>query len=308
MSCQRVRLSSTLITRLLFSLLFILGTSAARAGSPGSDPRSGSEVKHGNDHGGGSGGDHDGDHHDGDDDHHGGDDDHHDGDDDHHGGDDDDHGGGGHGHGGDGHGGGDCHQVKVCHVSSDHSFQTLTVDQSVLQSHMSHGDLPGSCSDSCDRLCDDGNPCTVDACDSYGRCKTTHPPVSCDDYNKCTIDSCNPATGCVNTPKSCSDNLFCTVDSCDPMTGRCMNPPVCCPRGKVCNTANGTCQSPSTSGACSTNPCLNAGTCIPDTAGNGFSCQCVSNGGLGETVGSVCECAPGCSPLATGGCLCGLSG
>jgi hypothetical protein len=66
----------------------------------------------------------------------------------------------------------------------------------------------------------------------------------------------------------------------------------------------GACQS---GGPCNPNPCQNLGTCSLDGLG-GFSCQCISNGGLGETVGPVCECAPGCTSEPTGGCSCGSTG
>jgi hypothetical protein len=60
-------------------------------------------------------------------------------------------------------------------------------------------------------------------------------------------------------------------------------------------------------GPCAVNPCLNLGICSATESG-GFTCQCISNGGLGETVGSICACAPGCTPVVTGGCSCGSSG
>src|SRR5262249_25599128 len=107
--------------------------------------------------------------------------------------------------------------------------------------------------------CDDGNPCTADACDtSTGAC--THTPaagscddgnarttgdhcvngacnastVSCDDNNPCTDDSCNTATGCVHTNNtaSCSDGNACTVnDTC--AGGACIGGPA-----RVCNDGN----------------------------------------------------------------------
>jgi subtilisin-like proprotein convertase family protein len=62
--------------------------------------------------------------------------------------------------------------------------------------------------------CDDGNPCTTDACDTTtGTC--SHVQISCDDGNICTDDFCSPATGgCVHTPSSCDDGNPCTIDSC----------------------------------------------------------------------------------------------
>ncbi|MCO4763653.1 MAG: hypothetical protein KC502_19230, partial [Myxococcales bacterium] len=71
-------------------------------------------------------------------------------------------------------------------------------------------------------LCDDGNACTIDACDKVkGACSHT-PKSTCDDGKKCTTDSCNPTTGsCVNAAKNCDDGDSCTADSCDAGSGDC---------------------------------------------------------------------------------------
>lgn len=122
-------------------------------------------------------------------------------------------------------------------------------------------------------LCDDGNACTIDACDAVtGTC--THTPgtgTECNDNNPCTIDSCDPITGacvftlvpgtpcddgipcttndvCVNgicrgTPKDCNDGNPCTVDVCDPVTGECVStipPGNACDDGDPC-TENDVC-------------------------------------------------------------------
>lgn len=108
--------------------------------------------------------------------------------------------------------------------------------------------------------CDDGNPCTADACDtSTGQCTHTPTsggtcndnnactsgdhcvngacsgsPVNCDDANPCTDDACNTATGCVHTNNTaaCSDGNACTVN--DVCAGG-----VCVPgAARVCNDGN----------------------------------------------------------------------
>src|SRR5262245_12316208 len=59
-------------------------------------------------------------------------------------------------------------KVKVCHLppGNPSNFHTITVSADALQAHLGHGDLAGECSEHCGQLCDDGNACTVDACDS----------------------------------------------------------------------------------------------------------------------------------------------
>jgi|GEM_PF-2405401 len=135
-------------------------------------------------------------------------------------------------------------KVQVCHVPPGNptNFHTITISDDALSAHLAHGDLLGSCNAHCDQLCDDGNACTVDACDGADHCALTHPPVNCDDGNLCTTDTCNPATGCSSTPKTCLDGNLCTVDSCDPLTGQCVFPPVSCPAGQACNASNGSCE------------------------------------------------------------------
>ena len=62
--------------------------------------------------------------------------------------------------------------------------------------------------------CDDGNPCTTDACDTTtGTCSNVQ--IDCDDGQVCTDDFCNPANGqCSHAPTNCDDGNACTVDAC----------------------------------------------------------------------------------------------
>ena len=48
---------------------------------------------------------------------------------------------------------------------------------------------------STDAECDDGNVCTIDACDTALGCQ--HQTVSCDDGNTCTNQICDPFLGCL---------------------------------------------------------------------------------------------------------------
>ncbi len=163
-------------------------------------------------------------------------------------------------------------KVTICHVppGNPSNFHTITISDNALPAHLGHGDLVGACSANCGQLCDDGNACTIDACDAGGHCAATHPPVNCNDSNACTTDSCNPATGCASAPKTCVDGNLCTVDSCDPITGNCVFPPVACPIDQTCNPANGNCESTAVDN-CLSDPCFR-GTCVSQP--NGFTCQC----------------------------------
>ena len=100
--------------------------------------------------------------------------------------------------------------------------------------------------------CDDGNPCTTDACSS-GTC--THVAVaagtSCSDGNVCNgAETCDPGGVCLaGTPLATNDNNPCTADACHPVNGVTHTPVAAgtsCGDGDACN-GNETC---SPSGVC----------------------------------------------------------
>lgn len=66
--------------------------------------------------------------------------------------------------------------------------------------------------------CSDGLDCTeADTCDESGRCRGE--PVVCDDGDPCTDEACEPGLGCVSSPapgRTCDDGDTCTLDdTCD---------------------------------------------------------------------------------------------
>ncbi|MGC4091180.1 MAG: lamin tail domain-containing protein [Polyangiaceae bacterium] len=96
--------------------------------------------------------------------------------------------------------------------------------------------------------CDDGNPCTVDACDASAAC--THVTLAdgsaCNDGNACTqTDVCRAGSCSGENPVLCSALDACHLaGSCDAATGACSNPQV--PSGTSC----GSDQTCSASGSC----------------------------------------------------------
>ena len=192
-------------------------------------------------------------------------------------------------------------KVKVCHVPPGNpgNFHTITINDNALSAHLGHGDLVGECSAHCGTLCNDGNACTVDACDASEHCAATHPP-----------DTCDPAAGCSSTPRVCSDTNLCTVDSCDPLTGDCVFPEVACDPSETCNPANGNCETDGVD-ECDSNPCahgecedlITGYACLCQLGWTGTNCEidideCASNpcvnGACEDKVnGYVCICPPG---------------
>ena len=84
--------------------------------------------------------------------------------------------------------------------------------------------------------CNDGNPCTLDACDEItGACVFTPNESPCDDGNPCTQkDQCQEGE-CVGEGTECDDDDECTTDSCDP-DGGCVYAALECDDGDPCTT------------------------------------------------------------------------
>lgn len=130
--------------------------------------------------------------------------------------------------------------------------------------------------------CNDGDPCTVDACVNdridppgagYGTGYCQHTNIcfgcidngDCADGDTCTVDTCvdgvcqhDTIVGCCHTDPDCDDGEVCTDDAC--VAGTCSNTPVtnCCHIDADCDDAD-----PCTDDLCNTsNRCEN--TAIPD--------------------------------------------
>ncbi len=126
-----------------------------------------------------------------------------------------------------------------------------------------------------DGACDDGNPCTIDACDPINKvCKTA--PVSdgldCDaDGNACTSgDQCLAGKCIAGVKLDCNDNNPCTEETCDPKSG-CAKTPLdavaCdddnpCTVGDVCKA--GSCDAGTAKVCESGDPCVSAKCSIKD--------------------------------------------
>ena len=66
--------------------------------------------------------------------------------------------------------------------------------------------------------CDDGDPCTTDACDlTDGTCSHA---VACDDFNDCTTQMCDPADGLCSTATPVADGTSCAGGTCQ--SGTCV--------------------------------------------------------------------------------------
>ncbi len=176
----------------------------------------------------------------------------------------------------------------------------------------------GACAGSGATSCDDGNPCTADACaankcnstPSAGACNDSDPCTTvdacqqgacvggtlalCDDANPCTDDTCVANVGCTSSANSatCSDGNACTVgDVC--VSSACLaGASANCNDGNICTddacdlTAG--CTHLANSGACSDGTaCTQADTCQGGSCVPGIGCD-ASGSCVSPTVGCAC--------------------
>ncbi|MEY3011744.1 MAG: hypothetical protein RIT45_479 [Pseudomonadota bacterium] len=120
-------------------------------------------------------------------------------------------------------------------------------------------------------LCDDGNPCTDDACGG-GVCLATPTTATCDDGDKCTEGEACAGGACVGgLPAMCDDGNPCTDDSCDTATG-CVNLPnkATCDDADAC-TENDACALSLCGGATVT--CDDGDPCTDDSCDPATGCK-----------------------------------
>jgi len=155
--------------------------------------------------------------------------------------------------------------------------------------------------------------CTTNAdCGTAFDCDTVSgfcgPWVLCEDGNACTTDTCNTALNggtCQHAAKNCADNFGCTTDSCDAATGDCLHVPndAACNDQNVCTDDVCTVQS-----GCATtandDPCDDNNSCTTDDACVAQVCTGTPIDGCGVCgdgqVGGSEECDDGNSTFATG--------
>ena len=138
-----------------------------------------------------------------------------------------------------------------------------------------------------DKVCDDGNPCTIDSCLAASGCTTApgQDGAPCTDGNACTqSDTCANGSCAGSSPVVCiaSDNCH-SVGTCDTTSGSCSNPAkdngtACddaskCTTGDVCTggTCGGTTISCDDGNVCTTDSCAAASGCVHAGSGPAVS-------------------------------------
>ncbi len=170
----------------------------------------------------------------------------------------------------------------------------------------------GDCTPGGAFTCNDGNPCTDDACDAEAGCTFTPNSDDCDDGNACTVDDICSAGVCKGgVAVQCNDSNPCTDDVCDLDEG-CLftlnSAP--CSDGDVC-TVGDLCEG----GVCvggETLNCDDGSPCTDDSCNAGVGCLHVVNVAPCDdsdacTEGDVCalgQCIPGATVECNDGFAC----
>ena len=154
--------------------------------------------------------------------------------------------------------------------------------------------------------CDDGNTCTLDACNAVDGC--TNPPVGglCDaDGSICTKwDVCKSGACTAGPAANCNDGNDCTLDTCDPNNGDCshnievLEGSECDADGSVCTVGD----------ACKTGKCVpgketscdDNHPCTDDLCSPLSGCQHADNSDACDADGNPCTVGDACK---SGGCL-----
>lgn len=179
----------------------------------------------------------------------------------------------------------------------------------------------------CPASCDDGDPCTADACDpSKGTCTHTAVtgckpgPAPCQSTKDCKSGVCNPATlSCVAclVAADCGDaTLACTASlTCAPATS-CQSDSQCKITKQVCSKTKGFCVDCLTANDCSAGLECKADLCVPaaKTCASSKDCPGVCDKAKGVCVGCVSDadcptesfCGPAqlCQPDVCSGASC----
>ena len=165
------------------------------------------------------------------------------------------------------------------------------------------------------KACDDGNPCTDQACDSGKGCLNPANSAPCDDGSICTSnDACKDGKCQGGDAGKCDDGKPCTNDLCDPKTGDCSwsaNTGACddgdpCTANDACAAGKcaGTAKSCDDSNNCTTDSCdAKTGACLNVAVAGTVACD----DGSKCTKDDTCKdgkCTGGGAPVCDDGNAC----
>ncbi len=146
--------------------------------------------------------------------------------------------------------------------------------------------------------CDDGNPCTADACQK-GQCShlPTEGTVTCDDGNGCTVTDTCLGGSCSGSAMNCDDGNPCTVDTC--ASGACSHKAqeaAACDDGNACTVLDAC----TAAGGClgKAKNCDDGNACTADACAMG-DCTHLPQAGTPCDDGDLCSVDDKCTDKAT---------
>jgi len=148
--------------------------------------------------------------------------------------------------------------------------------------------------------CDDGDVCTIDACDALSGCSNVVADLPCDDSNPCTpTDTCQGGACTGFGALVCEDDNSCTDNSCVDFEGcSFVDNSIGCDDGSVCTTTDGC-----AGGACiglAFLPCSDGNACTSDSCNSGSGCVFTNNSD-GCNDGNACTVNDHCQGGGCGG-------
>ncbi|MBI5913719.1 hypothetical protein HY839_04775 [Candidatus Azambacteria bacterium] len=151
--------------------------------------------------------------------------------------------------------------------------------------------------------CDDGNPCTNDACDPAKGCTHANNTATCDDGNACTsADTCSGGA-CKGATVNADDGNACTLDYCDKWSGvwhkvvNCDDSNAC--TTDVCDAAKGCVYIPNTVPCSDGNACTTGDACKNGFCAGGATLSCDD---ADPCTLDACDPKVGCSHAKIAGC------
>ena len=139
------------------------------------------------------------------------------------------------------------------------------------------GCVAGKCKAGKALACNDGNPCTQDACDPAVGCSAVPGDGACDDGEPCSEgDACAAGKCAAGAPKPCDDGNPCTVNGCQKGEGCTAKPQAgVCSDGNAC-TQNDVCSKGVCMGKVAI-PCDDGNPCTDSQCDAGAGCKHVDN-------------------------------
>jgi hypothetical protein len=154
-----------------------------------------------------------------------------------------------------------------------------------------------------EKACDDGKPCTVDACDdTTGNCKSAPyaDGTACDDGTVCTQKDLCAAGACIGQTLNCDDTNPCTTDSCDAAKGcQTVANTAPCDDGNAC-TAGDACQAGACLPGAASAACDDSNACTTDSCDPAKGCVHTNNT-AGCDDGNACTTGDTCKDGSCGG-------